>query len=117
MSNEKQIHILDYVTDSEEFHLKRDKDYVYASYFAYFDRDTDETTDIAVYIPIEDYTGGIEKLLMDGKCDISTPTATLRLDKRGEENVYMYLSQKSPGYSYGVETLVEMKPERFLNGF
>jgi hypothetical protein len=109
--------ILDYVTDREEFHLVRDKDCVHASYFAYFDRDTDETTDITVSFPLEDYTRGIEKLLTEGKCSINTPTATMRLEKRSDESVQMYLLQKNMGFSYSEDTLIDVDPKRFLNGF
>jgi hypothetical protein len=108
---------LDYVTNREEFRISRDTDLVHVSYFAYFDRDCDETTDIAVFFPIEDYTQGIERFLNEGRCSIDAPTARMQLDKISDESVRLYLSQAGIGCGSRVETVIEVKPERFLNGF
>ncbi len=109
--------VMDYVTDEEEFRISRDRDFVRASYFSYFDRNTFETIDISVSIPAEEYLCGIGKLVSEGKCNIDTPSATLKLEKIGEQKVLMYLSQKTRCHESGIETLIRAEPSGFLSGF
>ena len=101
--------IIRYVKGDTVFHVERRAEEVNVYYFAYFDRDTDETDEISASFPIEDYRQGIEKLLAEGRCDIGGGRKHLNI-KKDENGVNIDLH----GGSYlGVYTSLPIEAEQF----
>lgn len=69
------------------FYVARDGDTVHLSYWAWFDRSTNEEISIDAHLPFEDYKSGIEALLEQGRCEVEHEDSGMQLLSKGSSTI------------------------------